>query len=58
MAEVKAEAEKLTTEKAQLENAIDCLERTKAELEVDKWNLTLFNLFTITLSVSILYFKW
>ena len=58
MAEVKAEAQKLTAEKAQLENTIDCLERDKAELNVDKWNLTLFNLFTITLSVSILYFKW
>ena len=58
MAEVKTETAKLTAEKAKLENTIDCLERDKAELNVDKWNLTLFNLFTITLSVSILYFKW
>ena len=58
MAEVKTETAKLTAEKQHLENTIDCLERDKAELNVDKWNLTLFNLFTITLSVSILYFKW
>ena len=52
------ETAQLTAEKTELKSTINSLKQQCSTLEADNWNLTLFNLFTITLSMTILYLKW